>query len=153
MTMMTDQITKILYRLGLMRYFSKLSAFGLACAITILGLGVCPLSAQQRADQNFQPEVTAPAFGAGEGPLILINEAHNNFHTSSERYAPFAKLLTADGYRVQGLNGSLSSEALAQAGVLVIANPTSAKNRGRTILSTYSAFTEDEIATVEGWIR
>ena len=42
-----------------------------------------------------------PAFPLGEGPVILIDEAHNNFHTAHTTYLPFARLLTEDGYVVK----------------------------------------------------
>ena len=133
-----------------MRYLAKLCASAFSCALLSLALVLSPVAAQQRADQDFQPQVSEPAYGAGDGPLVLIDEAHNNFHTATGRYAPFANLLRADGYRVEGLNGSLSSEALAEAKVLVIANPLSERNRSRAILPTYSAFSAEEIATIEG---
>src|SRR4029453_2439065 len=57
-------------------------------------------SAQQVADTTFVPKIARPAYERGTGPRVLIDEAHNNFHTMGGNYRPFAKLLEADGYRV-----------------------------------------------------
>jgi hypothetical protein len=37
----------------------------------------------------------------GKGPIVGIDEAHNNFHAASGRYLTFAKLLREDGYVVR----------------------------------------------------
>lgn len=50
-----------------------------------------------------------PAYPKGKGPVVLVDEAHNNFHTAVTTYLPFARLLTEDGYVVKrGLNKILS---------------------------------------------
>ena len=56
--------------------------------------------AQQMGDPNFHPRIDNPAHPAGKGPIVLIDGAHNNFHTAEGRYKPFAELLGKDGYRV-----------------------------------------------------
>ena len=48
------------------------------------------------ADESFHPEIKAPAFPKGKGPVVLIDEAHNNFHTATGTYKPFAALLKRD---------------------------------------------------------
>lgn len=55
--------------------------------------------AQQVADPNFDAKVAKPAY-TRNGPKVLFDEAHNNFHTASGRYKPFADLITNDGYQV-----------------------------------------------------
>jgi hypothetical protein len=35
-----------------------------------------------------------------EGPRVMFDEAHHNFHTTEGRYKPFVDLLMNDGYRV-----------------------------------------------------
>ncbi|MBI3578989.1 MAG: hypothetical protein HY089_06205 [Ignavibacteriales bacterium] len=37
--------------------------------------------AQQVADTLFAPTVGAPAYKEGAGPVVLLDEAHHNFHT------------------------------------------------------------------------
>jgi hypothetical protein len=45
--------------------------------------------------------VAAPAFAAGSGPLVLIDEAHQNLRTATGRYAAFAAVAAADCFRVE----------------------------------------------------
>ena len=47
----------------------------------------------QDADTSFTFDVDAPAYPAGEGPRLGIDEAHNNYHTMGGRYRAFAELL------------------------------------------------------------
>ena len=42
----------------------------------------------QMADPNFDAKVEHPAY-TKDGPRVLFDEAHNNFHTASGRYKPF----------------------------------------------------------------
>jgi hypothetical protein len=53
----------------------------------------------QVADENFNAKVEHPAY-TKSGPRVLFDEAHNNFHTASGRYKPFADLITNDGYQI-----------------------------------------------------
>src|SRR5690348_2249087 len=69
----------------------------LVAAATILLVSIVP--AQQIADPNFDTRVANPAY-AKNGPKVLFDEAHNNFHTAGGRYKPFADLITNDGYQV-----------------------------------------------------
>src|SRR5215204_4107099 len=80
-----------------------------ACAAALLL--AAPASSQQVADPDFKPKVERPAY-AGRGPVVLIDEAHGNFHTASGRYAPFAALLKADGFDVRPNTASFSVAAL-----------------------------------------
>ena len=113
-----------------------------------------PLQAQQVADTAFNPPVPRPLYKEGAGPLILLDEAHENFHTVSGRYMAFAKLARRDGYRVVGNSRKFSAEALKGARILVIANALNARNAGGNWrLPTPSAFDKDEIAAVHEWVR
>src|SRR5262245_30118785 len=60
-------------------------------------------SAQQVPDLTYKPPLPRPAYEAGKGPRVAIDEAHHNFHTAGGRYKPFADLLRRDGYRVAAL--------------------------------------------------
>ena len=55
---------------------------GRVAVLLILALlvGIGPAAAQQQADTTFQPVVTNPAFAPGEGPVVVVDEAHHNFH-------------------------------------------------------------------------
>lgn len=103
------------------------------------------VEAQQVVDPDFDPKVAAPAYPA-DGPRVVIDEAHHNFHTASGRYAPFAALLRADGYSVEPGTLPFDGASLAEADVLVVANATAPE--GET-----SPFAEGEIAALEQWVR
>jgi hypothetical protein len=112
------------------------------------------VEAQQVADASFRPPVEKPAYRADKGPLVLIDEAHFNFHTASGRYQPFAELLRRDGYVVKPSKSRFSKEALKDARILVIANSLAERNsQGDWSLPTPSAFSEDEIAAVREWVK
>lgn len=96
-------------------------------------------AAQQVAISNYDPKITAPAF-AGEGPVVAIDGAHQNFHTIEGRYAPFATLARADGYRPRALTEAATATSLIGTAILVIAN---ARQR----------YTAAEIAAIRGWVE
>lgn len=110
-------------------------------------------AAQQVPDTGFAPPIGEPAFSAGAGPRVIIDEAHHNFHTAAGRYQTFANLLRRDGYRVSPSALPFSAKTLTNADVLVIANALHARNAGNWTLPTPSAFTPGEIAAVTTWIR
>jgi hypothetical protein len=122
-------------------------------AATMLLAMAAPAGAQQVADSAFAPPIARPAFAEGAGPLVLVDEAHTNFHTTDGRYYAFARLLRRDGYVVRGLGEPFTREALASARVLVIANALHSSNINNWALPTPSAFTPREIAAVEAWVR
>lgn len=109
--------------------------------------------AQQIADPDFKPVIKRPAYTEGRGPLVLVDAAHNNFHTVDGRYKPFAELLRRDGYIVRGSNEKFSRAALKAAKVLVISNALSDRNVDDWSLPTPSAFTDEEIAVVREWVN
>lgn len=124
---------------------------GLAVLAAALAAGAA--EAQQVADSAFAPSIARPAFAEGAGPLVLVDEAHTNFHTTDGRYYAFARLLRRDGYVVRGLREPFTEQALANARVLVIANALHPGNVNNWSLPTPSAFTPREIAAVETWVR
>src|SRR5689334_3305084 len=114
------------------------------------------LQAQQVADTAFNPVVATPVYKEGAGPLILLDEAHHNFHTVDGRYSGFAKLARRDGYRVLANKEKFSASALKGARILVIANAINERNMGggpKWSVPTPSAFGQDEIRAVRDWVR
>ena len=109
--------------------------------------------AQQAPDLKYRPPLPRPAYEAGKGPRVAIDEAHHNFHTADGRYKPFAELLRRDGYRAEGLGKPLSADSLKAMDVLVIANPLHERNIVDWSLPTPSAFTQDEIAALHTWVE
>ncbi|WCT74890.1 DUF4350 domain-containing protein [Sphingomonas naphthae] len=79
---------------------------------------------QQAADPQADTSVAHPAYPAAQGPLVAIDQGHGEFHTLAGRYAPFAAVLRADGYRLAAIETPLSAETLTGVSVLVIANAT-----------------------------
>jgi hypothetical protein len=120
--------------------------------LSILALVVAPALGQQVADPDFAPAVNEPMHQPGSGPLVLIDEGHNNFHTKDGRYRPFASLVEADGYRVSAHQGFFSAESLGEAEVVVISNSLSAANTEDWVLPTPSAFTDAEIEGVASFV-
>lgn len=112
-----------------------------------------PSQAQQIADTTFNPPIAKPAYSTGSGPVVLLDEAHFNFHTASGRYRPFAQLLRRDGYVVQSSSSRFNKESLRQGKILVIANALAEVNQGNWSLPNPSAFTDDEIAAVREWVH
>jgi len=108
--------------------------------------------AQQMADSLYHPEIAHPLFETGKGPLVLIDEAHYNFHTRDGRYAPFTAILESDGLVVKSNTSAFSAKALSGCGLLVIANALNEKNSVSWSLPTPSAFTKREIRELKKWV-
>ena len=109
--------------------------------------------AQQVADTAFSPPIPQPMYETGQGPVVLIDEAHFNFHTVDGRYLPFANLLRRDGYDVRGSKAPFSKISLSVGKILVIANALAEKNKDQWKLPTPSAFTAEEVAAVKEWVQ
>lgn len=109
--------------------------------------------AQQVADTSFKANVGSAAYKPGAGPVVLIDEAHHNFHTMSGRYLAFARLLQKDGYDVRPLREKFTPAHLAQAKILVISNALAPENETEWSLPTPPAFDSAEIAVVREWVR
>lgn len=107
-------------------------------------LGTLLAVGQQIADPNFSTKVATPAYTT-KHPLLVIDEAHRNFHTADGRYKPLAELLRSDGYRVEA--GKTDFTKGIHADVLVISNATGAP------AESDAAFTDAECAAVYDWVR
>jgi hypothetical protein len=112
------------------------------------------LQAQQTFDAGFTPVVEKPEYRPGLGPRVQIDAAHLNFHTADEGYAPFARLLRLDGYRVDANREVFAAAALARADILVVANAMHEQSEADWApLPTLPAFTAAEVTAVEQWVR
>lgn len=124
--------------------------------VLVLILAAHAASGQQVSDTAFVPRVGRPTFTNNSGPLILIDEAHHNFHTASGRYVTFARLAERDGYRVRGSSAPFTDTlALDSARILVIANALHADNEpgNRWRRPIKPAFTPSEVAAVRRWVE
>ncbi len=107
---------------------------------------------QQRADTLFSHPIQQPAYPQGKGPVVLLDEAHHNFHTTTGRFRPFTDFLKKDGYVVRGNPNAFTPAVLREARILVIANALHAVNAEEWKLPTPSAFTDGEIKSVVDWV-
>lgn len=111
------------------------------------------VGAQQIADTTFHPLIERPAYPNRIGPVVLFDEGHFNFHTSTGRYLAFARLLDRDGYRVEPLKELFSAQALRAGTVLVIANALNGENeRNEWKPPHLPAFNPPEVVAVHGWV-
>ena len=122
--------------------FFLFSLFLASCTTTI---------AQQVADPNFDAKVAHPAY-TKNGPKVLFDEAHNNFHTASGRYKPFADLITNDGYQVTPNKQKFSAETLKGYDILVISNPLGGPRMNLPDAGN-PAFAEAECDAVRDWVK
>jgi len=122
----------------------------LTCFILFISISI---SAQQLGSISFTPKNTTKTFSPAESPLVLLDEAHHNFHTMDGRYQPFVKILRSDGYSVKKNKELFTKESLAGADILIISNALSIKNVKNWSLPNYSAFSRDEIKAVYLWVK
>jgi len=124
-------------------------------ALPLLAAGlVAPAAAQQVADSAFAIKNAEPTYTCTH-PVVLLDEAHANFHMLDGRYLVFGKVLRQDGYDVRPSRAPFSAAALKGASVLTIANALHPSNAGGANwkLPTPSAFTAAEIAAVRAWVQ
>lgn len=103
-------------------------------------------------DSTFTPVVAEPAFAAGRGPRVLVDEAHHNLYTNEGYYRALGALLEADGYRVATLTQPLSAATFDAVDLLVIANALPVANQEASD-TLGSAFTREELDALLSWIR
>ena len=113
--------------------------------------GIC--FGQQEPDTSYNPLIANPTYSKGDGPVIFIDEGHQNFHTKDGNYWAFANLLRRDGYLIQGYQGTFTEAQLSKGKILVISNALNAQNVENWYLPNPSAFTAKEIETVQQWVR
>lgn len=112
----------------------------------------------QSCDKTYKIGVCEPRFAKGQGPVILIDEAHFNYHTREGRFCKFAELLEKDGFVVRSNTEPFSANELSAGTVLVIANALHESNAGRAQdgawdLPTPSAFSHSEISELVAWVE
>src|SRR5439155_19214495 len=108
--------------------------------------------AQQVADPNFDANVAHPAYEKKHGPKVLFDEAHNNFHTATGRYKPFADLITNDGYQIKPNKEKFSAVTLKGFEILVISNALGAERMNMPEAAN-PAFTAEECDAVRDWVK
>jgi hypothetical protein len=98
-------------------------------------------------DEAYQPDIPDPAFLPGEGPVVCVDEAHNEFHSVEGTYRPFADVLTRDGYRLQRVTEAASRATLEPCAILVIpdAQPPARPRDPPT-------FSAQEVEALNAWV-
>ncbi len=121
---------------------------GSAALLAILSAvgGAWYRSLSAHADPDYRPRVARAVFGP-PAPLVFFDEGHRNVHKIAKTYAPFARLLGADGLRVRPLREPFSAASLAPARLLVIVNAKGPEGR-----DPESAFTPAEIDAIDAWV-
>ena len=128
----------------------------LAVALATLTGALTACSDQQTAstvepprtvDQSYHPVLERPAYQVGQGPVVCVDETHNNFHTSAGTYLPFAELLRRDGYVVERFQEAPAPESLASCAILVIADAQPPAQS-----SDPPTFSSDEIDLLYEWV-
>jgi hypothetical protein len=138
-----DQISSILEK-------SKLSIL----LLYFLFISVHSSIGQQIPDTIFEFAIYQAAYQNEGGPVIFIDEAHNNFHTKNGGFFAFSKLLQQDGYQVKGLDKTITNvDLLKGCKILVIANSLNAANVRSWALPTPSAFSNEEITAIKQWVE
>ena len=120
-------------------------------ALGVLIFGIA--SSQQVSDTLFQAPLIKPAYKRGEGPVVMIDEAHHNFHTAMGRFRPFGMFLERDGFVVMRGITPFSKASLKDVSILVISNALNERNTETWNLPTPSAFTDDEINAVKNFVE
>ncbi|HYO98707.1 MAG TPA: hypothetical protein VER76_00665, partial [Pyrinomonadaceae bacterium] len=132
------------------RSFRIIVAASLALLVALtMSANVSP--AQQVADPNFDAKVARPAH-TKKHPKVLFDEAHNNFHTATGRYQPFADLITSDGYHITPNSKPFTAETLKPFDILIISNALGAPQMNAPEASN-SPFTDAECDAVRDWVR
>src|SRR5215203_5358134 len=111
----------------------------------------CAALGQQAPDLEFNVSVENPAYKK-EGPRVMFDEAHHNFHTVEGRYKPFVDLILNDGYRVIRNRKPFNKIGLSSYKILVISNALGAEDDDEEG-ADQSAFTEEEIVAVHDWVK
>ncbi|HKS53728.1 MAG TPA: DUF4350 domain-containing protein [Steroidobacteraceae bacterium] len=126
---------------------------GLVVALLLLNGCAGHPTANQVPAADWLPPVSAPQFAAETGPRVLVDAAHGNFHTIDGRFAAFARLLRADGYRVSSAPQPITPALLAGTDVFVIANAVKGGEKAEWVLPTPSAFEQEEVAALAQWVH
>ncbi len=116
---------------------------------------ITPLHARSPSSAVWEPLVAAPLYPPEKGPVVVVDEAHFNFHTINGRYHDFARALERDGYVVRPGKTSFSFATMRGTQILVIVSALSERNRDPANWSPpiSSAFSAEEINAVQEWVR
>jgi len=124
-------------------YLSRLVIILLLC-VSFQGVS------QQVVDTSLVPKIENPYYKTLNGPLVYIDETHNNFHTKDQRFKPFSTLLEKDGYQVKSMT---NFNVIKPTDILVISNAIHSENVSRWQQPIHSAFKKEEINDIKKWVK
>ena len=134
-----------------MTRMTRINPFLILCTLALVTSWAAVAVAQQMPDPEFNTSVENPAYKR-EGPRVMFDEAHHNFHTTDGRYKPFVDLISNDGYRVIRNRQPFSKTTLSSYKILVIANALGAEEDDDEGADK-SAFADEEIQAVQDWVK
>ena len=122
----------------------------LLAAISLVAVAPDAAFAQlkQGPDPDYKFGNTNPAWGAGEGPLIVFS-AHNSVFVKQGSHEPLANLAKGDGFRIATRESALPGDA----NILVLINNYLATYKSFPAMEPPSAFSAPEIDAVKKWVE
>ncbi|MBN1223183.1 MAG: hypothetical protein JXB23_08020 [Candidatus Aminicenantes bacterium] len=99
-------------------------------------------------DRSFRPDITNPAYKPGKGSVVVVDEAHNNFHTSVGLYTPFALLVERDGYVIRRGTDKIAPGLLEDCRIYVIADAQPPVHTEEP-----PTFSHEEVTILNTWVR
>src|ERR1035437_4791595 len=106
----------------------------------------------QAIDYMYDPYIKTPSYDKDKGPIILVDQGHNNFSTMENRLRAPVTLFEKDGFRVSQLSGKIDINKLKGCKILYIPNALNEKSVEDWVNPTYQAFTKEEIAIIKQWV-
>ncbi len=104
-------------------------------------------------DPKFDSSVKNPVYAFDQGPVILLDSAHHNFHVQEGFIAPFVKLANADGYRTVIGAKSFTTEYLSEYDIVMIITALPFAFTTKTEVTTETTFTAAEIEALYDWVE
>ena len=128
--------------------------FGLVLAATLASSAHADTEVQfpMRNDPNFSTKVEKPNFETETGPLIVIDDVHNNCFITTGLILPLLELLKSDGYRIDFSGRQLDLAALDQADIFLVITPMSSAYTDFEENYT-EAYSPEELEALERWVR
>ncbi|MAU91871.1 MAG: hypothetical protein CMQ03_06050, partial [Gammaproteobacteria bacterium] len=105
-----------------------------------------------RNDPNFVTTIEKPSYEAERGPLIVVDNGHNNFFITTGLIKPLLELLGSDGYRLDFSAGKVDLATLDRADIFLVITPMSSAYNDFEDEFT-EAYSTEEVVVLERWVR
>jgi hypothetical protein len=103
-------------------------------------------------DPKFDTKVKNPMFEKAEGPFILLDAAHHNFHVTEGFIDPFTSLAEADGYQTIVGTSAFTAQFLQSFNIVMIITALPFKFTSKTEVTTETTYTGAEIEALYQWV-